>query len=320
VGDDDAIEALYARGVTDGLPVVPPTLARVQAAVRASGRDGGELIGQVAPRLGRATVEKIAINAVMAGCRPEYMPVVVAAVEAICDPEFALIGVSGTTDAVALLVIVNGPVRRALDVNCGAGVFGPGWRANATIGRAVRLVWANVGGAVPGEISMSTFAQSGRFTYCIGEREEDSPWEPLHVEHGCAAGDSTVALLAAEAPQVVVDARSRTAADLLTTVARSGEAIASTTVGGLGDTLLVIAPEHATTIAGEGWSKGDVREFLWERMRVSVDGIAVPKFRAPGNLKIVVAGGSAGRFSAWVPGWPFRDSPSSLVIKRIALP
>jgi hypothetical protein len=177
-----------------------------------------------------------------------------------------------------------------------------------------------VGGAVPGDISMSTFAQSGRFTYCIGEREEDSPWEPLHVEHGCAAGDSTVALLAAEAPQVVVDARSRTAAELLTTVARSGEAIASTTVGGLGDTLLVIAPEHATTIAADGWSKGNVREFLWERMRVSVDGIAVPKLRTPANLKIVVAGGSAGRFSAWVPGWPFRDSPSSLVIKRIALP
>jgi len=320
VGDDDAIEALYARGVTDGLPVVPPTLARVQAAVRASGRDGGDLIGQVAPRLGRATVEKIAINAVMAGCRPEYMPVVVAAVEAICDPEFALIGVSGTTDAVALLVIVNGPIRPALDVNCGAGVFGPGWRANATIGRAVRLVWANVGGAVPGEISMSTFAQPGRYTYCIGEREEDSPWEPLHVEHGCAAGDSTVALLAAEAPQVVVDARSRSAAELLTTVARSGEAIASTSVCGLGDTLLVIAPEHATTIAADGWSKGNVREFLWERMRVSVDGTAVPKLRTPANLKIVVAGGSAGRFSAWVPGWPFRDSPSSLVIKRIALP
>jgi hypothetical protein len=320
VGDDDAIEALYARGVTDGLPVVPPTLARVQAAVRASGRDGGDLIGQVAPRLGRATVEKVAINAVMAGCRPEYMPVVLAAVEAICDPEFALIGVSGTTDAVALLVVINGPIRRALDVNCGAGVFGPGWRANATIGRAVRLVWANVGGAVPGEISMSTFAQSGRFTYCIGEREEDSPWEPLHVEHGYAVGDSTVALLAAEAPQVVVDARSRTAADLLTTVARSGEAIASTTVGGLGDTLLVIAPEHATTIAADGWSKRNVREFLRERMRVSVDGVAVPKFRTSANLKIVVAGGSAGRFSAWVPGWPFRDSPSSLVIKRIALP
>jgi hypothetical protein len=320
VADDDAIETLFARGVTDGLPVVPPTRARVQAAVQASGRDGGELIGEVAPQLGRATVEKIAINAVMAGCRPEYMPVVIAAIEAICDPAFALVGVSGTTDAVAPLVIVNGPVRTALDVNCGAGVFGPGWRANATIGRAVRLVWVNVGGARPGEISMSTFAQPGRYTYCIGEREEESPWEPLHVEHGHAARDSTVALLAAEAPQVVVDARSRTAVDLLTTVARSGEAIASTTVGPLGDTLLVIGPEHATTIAADGWSKPRVCEFLWERMRVTVDGVAVPKLRAPGNLKIVVAGGTAGRFSAWVPGWPFRESPSSLVIKRIALP
>jgi hypothetical protein len=320
VADDDAIEALFARGVTDGLPVVPPTLARVQAAVRASGRDGRELMGEVAPQFGRATVEKIAINAVMAGCRPEYMPVVIAAVEAICDPAFALVGVSGTTDAVAPLVIVNGPIRTALDVNCGAGVFGPGWRANATIGRAVRLVWLNVGGARPGEISMSTFAQPGRYTYCIGEREEDSPWEPLHVEHGHVAGDSTVALLAAEAPQVVVDARSRTAVDLLTTVARSGEAIASTTVGPLGDTLLVIGPEHATTIAADGWSKARVREFLWERMEATIDGVPAPKLRAPDNLKIVVAGGTAGRFSAWVPGWPFRDSPSSLVIKRIAPP
>jgi hypothetical protein len=320
VADDDAIEALFARGVTDGLPVVPPTPARVQAAVRASGRDGRELIGEVAPQMGRATVEKIAINAVMAGCRPEYMPVVIAAVEAICDPAFALVGVSGTTDAVAPLIVVNGPVRTALDVNSGAGVFGPGWRANATIGRAVRLVWVNVGGARPGEISMSTFAQPGRYTYCIGEREADSPWESLHVEHGHAAGDSTVAVLAAEAPQVVVDARSRSAVDLLTTVARSGEAIASTTVGPLGDTLLVIGPEHATTIAADGWSKGRVRQFLWDAMRVTADGVAMPKLRAPDNLKIVVAGGTAGRFSAWVPGWPFRESPSSLVFKRVVLP
>ena len=320
MSDDDAIEALFARGVTDGLPVVPPTRARVEAAVAASGRDGGELIGLVAPRMGRATVERIAINAVMAGCRPEYMPVVLATIEAICDPAFALIGVSGTTDAVAPLVIVNGPIRRALDVNSGAGVFGPGWRANATIGRAVRLVWVNVGGAIPGEISMSTFGQSGRYSFCIGEREEDSPWGPLHAEHGCAATDSAVAVLAAEAPQVVVDARSRTAADVLATVARSGEVIASSSVGGLGDTLLVIAPEHATTIGRDGWSKANVRDFLWERMQATVDGAVVPKFRTPANIKIVVAGGSAGRFSAWLPGWPFRDSPSSLVVKRIAAP
>jgi hypothetical protein len=315
--EDDAFEALYARGVTDGLPVIAPTAARVRAAVEASGRPGDELIALVAPRHGRATVEKIAVNAVMAGCRPEYLPAVIAAVEAICDPAFALEGVSGTTDAVAPLLIVNGPVRAELDVNCGVGVFGPGWRANATIGRAVGLVWVNVGGAGPGVISMSTFAQPGRYTYCMGEREEESPWEPLHVEHGLAATDSTVAVLAAEAPQIVVDARSRSARDVLATIARSGEAIASHAIADLGDTLLVISPEHVRTIAGDGWSKADVRAFLCERMRAEVDGAHVAKLRETSALHVVVAGGQAGRFSAWVPGWPFRGAPSRLVIRKI---
>jgi hypothetical protein len=316
MGDDlDVFDALYARGVTDGLPVVPPTAARVAAAIEASGHARDDLIGLVAPRLGRATVEKIAINAVLAGCRPEYLPAVIAGVEAICDPAFALVGVSGTTDAVAPLLIVNGPARAALGVNCAAGVFGPGHRANATIGRAVRLVWANVGGAAA--TSMSTFAQAGRYSYCIGEYEEESPWEALHVEHGFAASDSTVAALAAEAPQVVVDARGRTARDILGTVARSGEAIASHTQGALGDTVLVIAPEHARTIGGDGWTKAQVREFVWEHARAEVDGARVPKFREPANIKIVVAGGTAGRFSAWIPGWPFPNAPAGLVLKRI---
>src|ERR1700681_2228383 len=163
------------------------------------------------PRFGCATVQKIAINAVMAGCRPEYLPVVLAAVEAMCDERFCILGVSGTTDAVAPLVILNGPIRAALDINSGAGVFGPGWRANATIGRAVRLVWQNIGGAIPGGISMSTFSQTGRYSYCIGEHEEESPWEPLHVEHGFASGESTVAAIAAEAPQVVANTQGGTA-------------------------------------------------------------------------------------------------------------
>jgi hypothetical protein len=314
----DAFETLHARGVTDGLPVIPPTAERVAAAVEASGRPGHELIGLVAPRHGRATVEKIAINAVMAGCRPEYLPAVIAAVEAVCDPAFALVGVSGTTDAVTPLLILNGPVRGELGVNCAAGVFGAGWRANATIGRAVRLVWANVGGATPGVISMSTFAQPGRYSYCIGEHEEVSPWEPLHVEHGFAPTDSTVAALAAEAPQVVVDARHRSAREILTTIARCGEAIASHEQAPLGDTLLVIGPEHAQTIAGDGWSKADVRAFVWEHARADVAGERVPKFRSPQSLAIIVAGGTAGRFSAWIPGWPFPGSPSSLVLKAIA--
>ncbi|HEU5194112.1 MAG TPA: hypothetical protein VFW70_05175 [Methylomirabilota bacterium] len=313
--DLDAFDTLYARGVTDGLPVIPPTAARVEAAIAASGRKREELIALVAPRLGRATVEKIAVNAVLAGCRPEYLPAVIAGVEAICDPAFALIGVSGTTDAVAPLLILNGPVRTALQVNCGTGVLGPGFRANATIGRAVRLVWANVGGA--GATSMSTFAQTGRYTYCIGEYEEESPWEPLHVEHGFAPGDSTVAALAAEAPQVVADTSNRTAREIAASIARSGEAIASHIRGAFGDTLLVVAPEHARTIAGDGWSKADLREFVWEHTWAETDGARVPKFREPANLKIVVAGGTAGRFTAWVPGWPFPGAPASLVLKAI---
>ena len=254
--DADPIEALFARGVTDGLLAVPPTAERVAAAVAASGRRADDLVAEMPPRFGRATVQKIAINAVMAGCRPEYLPVVLAAVEAMCDERFCLLGVSGTTDAVAPLVIVNGPIRAALDINSGAGVFGPGWRANATIGRAVRLCWVNIGGAQPGVISMSTFGGPGRYTYCIGENEEASPWEPLHVEHGFAPGDSTVGVMAAEAPQIVADTRSRSAPDLLATVVRSVEVVAHHKATGLGDTARRRWPPTAGRRAGCGSSCG----------------------------------------------------------------
>ena len=330
--------------MTDGLPAVPPTAARVAAAVAASGRARDELVAEMPPNFGRATVEKIAVNAVMAGCRPEYLPVVLAAIEAVCDERFCLLGVSGTTDAIAPLVIVNGPIRRALDINSGAGVFGPGWRANATIGRAVRLCWVNIGGARPGVISMSTFGGPGRYSYCIGENEDASPWEPLHVEHGFDRGDSTVAVLAAEAPQIVADTRSRNAPDLLATIARSVEVVAHHKATGLGDTAIVFSPEHVTTLAADGWSKARVRQHLWDRLRKPVrellpgrdggEGLSdealagfpegargetlVPKFQAPESLKLLVAGGPAGRFTAIVPGWPFRNAPSRLVFRKIA--
>src|SRR3989449_8936324 len=217
----DPSEALYARGVTDGLPVVPPTPDRVRRAIEACGRHGGDLVALVPPNYGRATVEKIAVTAVMAGCRPEYLPVVIAAVDAICDPAFDLHGVSATTNAPTPLAVINGPIRGKLGVNCGAGVFGPGWRANATIGRAVRLVCVNLGGARPGIVSMSTFAHPGRYTYCIGEHEEVSPWPSLEVVPGFTPDDSTVAVLAADAPLTVYDQRSRTAPDVLATIAGS---------------------------------------------------------------------------------------------------
>jgi hypothetical protein len=338
----DAIESLYARGVTDGLPVVPPTRALVDRAVAASGREAGALVAQVPPNYGRATVEKIAINAVMAGCRPEYLPVVIAAVEAVCDEAFDLHGVSATTNAPSPLVIVNGPIRTALEINAGAGVFGSGSRANATIGRAVRLVCVNLGGAKPGAVSMSTLAHPGRYTYCIGEHEEASPWESLAVEHGFAPDASTVALLAADAPLGVYAQRSRTPDDLLPTLAASLAVVSHHKMTHWGDTLLVLSPEHARIFGDAGWSKADVRRWLHERLRWPVrelvpgrDGgeglpehvmakfpdptretTMIPKFRAPENIKLVVAGGTAGRFSAIVPGWTFSKG-SNLVIRRI---
>src|SRR5262245_3412000 len=340
--DHDPFEALYARGLTDGLPVVPPTPERVRRAVIASGRGAGELIALVPPNYGRATVEKIAVNAVMAGCRPEYLPVVIAGVEAVCDEAFDLHGVSATTNSPSPLLVLNGPVRGALDVNCGAGVFGPGWRANATIGRAVRLACVNLGGAKPGVVSMSTFAHPGRYTYCIGEHEEASPWDSLAVEHGFARQDSTVAVLAADAPLTVYDQRSRRAEDLLATIAPSLAVIEHHKMTHWGDTLLVLGPEHARIVADDGWSKADVRRFLFGRLHRPVselvpgrdggdglpehvlrkfpdaanDATPIPKFRSPDNVKIVVAGGTAGRFSAIVPGWTFAKS-SRLVFRKI---
>jgi hypothetical protein len=343
--DADAIEELYARGVTDGLPVVPPTRVRVARAIAATGRDAGELVALVPPNYGRATVEKVAVNAVMAGCRPEYLPVVLAAVEAVCDEAFDLHGVAATTNAPSPLVVVNGPIRGRLAVNCGAGVFGPGWRANATIGRALRLVCVNVGGATPGVVSMSTLAHPGRYTYCIGEHEEASPWEPLSVEHGFARGQSTVALLAADAPLGVYDHQSRTPEDLLATLAASLAVVSHHKATHWGDTLLVLSPEHAKTLGAAGWTKADARRWLWERLRRPVSELVpgrdggeglpehvlrkfadparestlIPKFRAPENLKLLVAGGTAGRFSAIVPGWTFAKS-SSLVFRPIQTP
>ena len=338
----DAFETLHARGVTDGLPVVPPTPERVRAAVEVAGRAPDELIALVPPNLGRATVERIAVNAVMAGCRPAYLPVVIAGVEAMCDEAFDLHGVSATTNFSSPLFIINGPIRKRLDVNCGVGVFGPGWRANATIGRALRLIAVNLGGARPGVISMSTMGHPGRYTYCIGEYEEENPWEPLHVEHGHAPSDSTVAAFAGDAPQGIYDHRSRTAGDLLTTIARSLQVVWHHKATALGDTLVVLSPEHARTIAGDGWSKKDIQRFLWEFCQKPVKDLLagkdggeglpehvlakiqspetnetlIPKFRAPEHLIFLVAGGTAGRFSAVIPGWTFPNG-SNLVIKKI---
>ena len=337
----DDVEIWFERGVTDGLPVVPPTRARVDRMLAATARPRDALIGLVPPNYGRGTVEKIAMNAVMAGCRPEYLPVVLAVVEAACDPAFNLHGQSGTTNAACPLIIVNGPARTELAINCGAGVFGPGFRANATIGRALRLVMINLGGTKAGEISMSTLGHPGRYTYCIGEREDVSPWEPLSVERGHPPGTSTVTLFSGEAPFIVNDHLSRTASQLVSSLGWSAAGVWNHKSFPLyGHTLFVIGPEHARTIGAEGWSKQDVKRWLHETVRRRAGDLApgpdgaetgrlkqlveqgdpetlIPKFPSTEEILIAVAGGTAGRFSAVVPGWMGGEMGSRPVTRAI---
>jgi hypothetical protein len=283
----DPFEALYARGVTDGLPVVPPTRERVAAAVAASGRAGDALVALVPPNFGRATVEKIAINAVMAGCRPEYFPVVLAAVEAACDPSFNLHGVSTSTHFSSPLIVVHGPIRTRIGLNCSFGVFGPGHRANATIGRALRLVMINVGGVRPGETSMSTFGHPGRYTYCIGEHEEASPWPPYHAGRGLAAADSAVTVFAGEAPHGISDHASRTARAL---------------AGSLGWHIFeTVRMPYGRLTPDE--DNGEGTNLRFAKGGEPAPDQPIPKFPSPEELHVVVAGGTAGRFSMAIPGW-----------------
>jgi hypothetical protein len=337
----DEMEIWFERGVTDGLPVVPPTRERVERMLAATTRPREALVAEVPPSFGRATVEKLAINAVMAGCRPDYFPVVLAVVEAAGDPAFNLHGQSGTTNATTPLIIVNGPIRARLGVNCAAGVFGPGFRANATIGRALRLVMINLGGTRAGEISMSTLGHPGRYTYCIGEHEEASPWEPLHVERGSKPEESTVTLFPGEGPFIVNDHSSREASQLVASLGWSAAGVWNHKSFPLyGHTLWVIGPEHAATIGAEGWSKRDVKRRLFDTIRRPArelvpgpDGAEsgrlkdlagsdpdalIPKFPSVEEIMVIVAGGTAGRFSAVVPGWMGGEIGAQPVTRAIA--
>jgi hypothetical protein len=267
--------------------------------------------------------------------------VVLAVVEAACDPVFNLHGQSGTTNAASPLIIINGPIRQALEVNCAAGVFGPGYRANATIGRALRLVMINLGGTRAGQISMSTMGHPGRYTYCIGEYEEASPWEPLHVERGFAPTDSTVTLYSGEGPFTINDHLSRSASQLAASLGWSAAGIWNHKSFPLyGHTLFVVGPEHARTLGEERWSKQDFRRFLYDtirrparellpgpdgaetgRLKDLLDGRTgeerIPKFPSLEEIVIVVAGGTAGRFSAVVPGWMGGELGSRPVTRAI---
>ena len=268
----EAVQELYLeRGWTDGLPIVPPTIERVEAMLAATPRDPQEIIGEIPPNWGSATVEKLAINAVMAGCKPKYLPVVIAAVEAMCDPLFNLYAIQATTHPCAPLIIVNGPICDELGLHGGSGAYGPGWRPNATIGRSVRLAQLNVGGARPGVGDMSTQGAPSKYTYCVAENQEANPWEALHIERGFGAEQSTVTVLAGEPPHNINDHSGSSAEDILTIVAGAISITGANNAYTGGETLLALGPEHAATIADDGFGKREIREWLHQNARIPLE-------------------------------------------------
>lgn len=314
----EAIDLSFEKGWSDGLPVVPATKERIWAMLEAASLEPDHQITFITNRQAAVTAEKVAINAVMAGCTPEYMPVIVAAIEAIGDPKWGYHGPGTSTGGAAVLTIVNGPIARKLQINSGDNLFGPGFRANATIGRAVRLVMRNVIGTLPGRLDRATLGHAGKYTYVIAENEEDSPWLPLHVERGFRPEQSAVTVMAAEAPHQFYNQLSNSAEGILTTL--SDDMRISGNARGQSQYVVVLAGEHMQTIAADGWSKADIRKFVFEHTHNSVahlkrtqrlagpikpedETTMRPLVPSPEDILVVAAGGRAGAFSAYIPGW-----------------
>jgi len=261
----------------DGLPVIPATRDRVERMLAHTSRAADDVVAVIAPGFGAATVQRIAINAVMAGCRPELLPVLIAAVEAIAVPEFNLQGVQATTNPVAPLVIVNGPLVRELGLNATYNCLGQGNAANATLGRALRLVMQNVGSALPGDMDRATQGQPGKFTFCCAENESESPWAPLHVERGLPAGSSAVTAVGA-AGTLNMNTHAKNAADLLRVIADTLAHPTSNDYWIGGEPWIILSPEHAHILAREGYGKGDVRRALWEQSKMRAGRMARKDF------------------------------------------
>jgi hypothetical protein len=331
---EDEFEALFERGWTDGLPVVPPTERRVLAMLEGTRRSPDEIVATVPPDLVPCSVEKVAINAVMAGCRPEYLPVVLAAVEAACTDAFNIHGLLATTMGAGPVIVVNGPVRKAIGMNSGRNVFGQGNRANATIGRALQLVVRNVGGGRPGEVDRATFGNPGKLSFCFAEDEEGSPWTPLSTDLGAAAGTSTVTLFPGEAPRGIVDQAARDPESLARSYAVNLRSLHHPKAVLAFDCLLAVGPEHARVFAEAGWSKARLVERLHELLVIpraelvrgaggiaegipeSVSAEALPKFK-PGGILVVHCGGEAGLFSAMIGGWVSGEMGSQPVLREV---
>ncbi|MBI4334599.1 MAG: hypothetical protein HY673_25370 [Chloroflexi bacterium] len=310
----DSLEAVYQlvteKRWGDGLPVTPPTPERVKEMLGAAGRAPDEVLGEMPPAGAPVTLEKLAVNAVMAGCLPDYFPVVAAAVEAMLAPEFNLLGIQCTTNPAGPLVIVNGPVRQKLGINCTDGCMGPGWRANAAIGRAIRLILINIGGGLPGEVDRAVQGMPGKYTFCFGEDEEGSPWSPLHVERGFRKEDSAVTVVGVQGTCNSLCRVPRSLAFLRLAASSMCYPGNNNMVLGGGEPLVAFTAGHARMLAADGFDKAGVKEFLFEHARVPlsqlfpeglgasgiagkgqivVDGTALP-CRSAGDIMIVIAG------------------------------
>ena len=322
--DDNSFEGINRYFIDqrwgDGLPVVPPSTDRVAAMLRYSDLAPNRVLGKMGPSWNLATVHHVAVNAVMAGCRPEYFPVVLAGIEAILDPAFNLYGVQGTTNPAGVMLLVNGPIARELDINGGHNLFGQGWYANGTIGRAVRLCMMNIGGGLPGVGDMSTLGNPNKWGSCIAENEAASPWTPFHVERGFSVDTSTVTAVATAAPQNVIELSADPIA-ILESLARAMFSSGSNCVYFDHQPMVVLSPVQATHVAGAGFDKPAIRKYLWEHGRMDFKGFpptsdkAIREWKAkclrvengkeilyptrtPEDIGVIVAGGDSGPHSA----------------------
>jgi thiol-disulfide isomerase/thioredoxin len=338
--NEDPFEYCY-RVFGDALPVIPPTVERIEKMLRATPHDPREVIARIPPCYGEATVEKIAANAVMAGCKPEMMRVLIPLARAVCDERFNAHGVQATTHFAAPLIIVNGPVRGELGFHSKQNVFSNVARANSTLGRALQLILLNLGGARPTGIDMSALGNPGKFSYCIAENEEENPWEPLHVDQGLSRDQSAISLFAAEPPHGVSEHNARTAKSVLKAITYALATVWSYRNCMGFEAVVVLCPEHVKTIHRDGFSKQDIREFLFLNTGIPLrcyrdgdpgEGVAQQsqyteividgepcyrKFKSPESIKIVVAGGTAGKFSAVLGSWSVGPRGSQMVTYEV---
>ncbi len=324
----DEFEFFFEKPWSDGLPVVTPTEERIARMLDGTSRHPEEVLGEVPPAMVEASVRAVAVHAVMAGCLPGHLPVVIAGLETILEEPVNINGIQGTMNSAAPLLIVNGPYAEEIGLHGGSGCFGPGFRANATIGRAIRLMLFNLGGGLPGIVSMSTFSAPSRFTFCIAENEAESPWEPLSVTRGHPPGANAVTAVACQSPQVVVDDTSQTPDRMLPVIADAMSNLGSWNTWAQSDLIVAMAPQHAAICADAGLSKADVHARLFEmagrrveevkrggnfreeRIRsfpfpvdLEDDDFFVPVMKDPADLQIIVAGGVPGPMTAVMPGW-----------------